>query len=91
MPVYSVLDRTLLEDERIKRIIKANEKLIRETDRNNGTQTQADLNAYLNNKLSVWEQERYGHYLSVNKLVKYLKICGYTLNYYIEPLEDSNK
>lgn len=91
MPVYSFLDRYLLEDERIKKIIKTNEKLIRETELKNGIQPQSDLRHYLENKLTVWEQEKSGHYLSVNKLIKYLKICGYTLNYYIEPLEDSNK
>ena len=33
MPVYSFLDRLLLEDERIRKIIKSNEKLIRELDK----------------------------------------------------------
>ena len=91
MPVYSFLDRLLLEDERIRKIIKSNEKLIREIDKKNGIQTQSDLQHFIENKLTVWEQEKIGHYLSVNKLIKYLKYCGYTLNYYIEPLEDSEK
>ena len=71
MPVYSFLDRLLLEDERIRKIIKSNEKLIREIDKKNGIQTQSDLQHFIENKLTVWEQEKNGHYLSVNKLIKY--------------------
>lgn len=91
MPVYSHLDRSLLEDERIRRIIKTNENLIRQTESKAGIQMQSDLRHYLENKLTVWEQEKSGHYLSVNKLIKYLRICGYNLDYYIEPIEDNIK
>lgn len=85
------LDRIILEDERIRKIIILNEDLIRESERKSGIKHTGQLNQYLANKLSVWEQHKTGKYLSVNLVIKYLKICGYTLNYYIEPLEDSQK
>lgn len=84
--VVNDLDRVILEDDRIRKIIVSNQKLIRDTERKNGNNNTHQLAQYLANKLSVWEQEKRGKYLSVNKLIKYLKICGYTLNYYIEPI-----
>ena len=91
MPVYSYLDRLLLEDEKIRRVIKTNEKLIRKIEAKNGVQIQSDFRHYLENKLSVWEQEKNGHYLSVNKLIKYLKYCGYSIDYQIQPIEQEQK
>ena len=89
--VVNTLDRMILEDERIRKIIVSNAKMIREMERKNGNYNVHQLNQFLANKLSVWEQHKTGKYLSVNLLIKYLKYCGYTLNYYIEPLEDSEK
>lgn len=89
--VVNSLDRIILEDERIRKIIVTNAKLIRDTERKNGNYNVHQLNQFLANKLSVWEQRKNGKYLSVNLVIKYLKICGYTLNYYIEPLEDNDK
>lgn len=91
MPVYSVLDRAILEDDKIRRIITSNEKKIREIEAKNGVQIQSDFRHYLENKLSVWEQEKNGHYLSVNKLIKYLKFCGYSIDYQIQPIEQEQK
>lgn len=91
MPVYSFLDRLILEDEKIRRIIKMNEKLIRKIEAKNGVQVQSDFRHYLENKLSVWELEKNGHYLSVNKLIKYLNYCGYSIDYQIQPIEQEQK
>ena len=89
--VVNTLDRMILEDERIRKILTINAKLIRDKEREKGNYNIHQFNQYLANKLSVWEQHKTGKYLSVNLVVKYLKYCGYTLNWYIEPLEDSEK
>ena len=77
------LDRLILEDLRIRRILTANEKLIKDTERKNGVIKFDQFNAYLANSLRVWEANKKGKYLSVNLLLKYLKICGYSIEYAI--------
>ena len=85
------LDRLILEDLRIRRILTANEKLIKDTERKNGVIKFDQFNAYLANSLRVWEANKKGKYLSVNLLLKYLKICGYSIEYVIAPLNDVEK
>ena len=85
------LDRLILEDLRIRRILTANEKLIKDTERKNGVIKFDQFNAYLANSLRVWEANKKGKYLSVNLVLKYLKICGYSIEYVIAPLNDVEK
>ena len=85
------LDRLILEDLRIRRILTANEKLIKDTERKNGVIKFDQFNAYLANSLRVWEANKKGKYLSVNLLLKYLKICGYSIEYVIAPLNEVEK
>ena len=85
------LDRLILEDLRIRRILTANEKLIKDTERKNGVIKFDQFNAYLANSLRVWEANKKGKYLSVNLLLKYLKICGYSIEYAITPLNEVEK
>ena len=85
------LDRLILEDLRIRRILTANEKLIKDTERKNGVIKFDQFNAYLANSLRVWEANKKGKYLSVNLVLKYLKICGYSIEYVIAPLNEVEK
>ena len=85
------LDRLILEDRRIRRILTNNEKLIRDAERKEGNTNLHQFNAYLANSLRVWEANKKGKYLSVNLLLKYLKICGYSIEYVIAPLNDVEK
>ena len=88
--VVSDIDKKMLEDERIRRIIKANEGKIRDYIKSTNATTH-QLKNYLDNKFSVWEQQKIGHYLSPNLLLKYLKICGYSIEYVIAPLNEVEK
>jgi hypothetical protein len=85
------LDRLILEDKRIRRILTNNEKLIRDAERKEGNTNLHQFNAYLANSLTVWEENKKGKYLSVNLVVKYLKICGYSIDYAIVPLDSIEK
>ena len=93
--VYSMivnnLDRQLLEDERIRKILISNKDLIRKKERDNGNYNLHQFNQYLANKLHVWETYKTGKYLSVNLLIKYLKYCGYSIDYQIQPIEQEQK
>ena len=55
--VVSDIDKKMLEDKRIRRIIKANEGKIRDYIKSTNATTH-QLKNYLENKYSVWEQQK---------------------------------
>lgn len=88
----NIANERILRDERIRRIILANEDKIRTFERLRGCRCYASFNLYVNNKYDVWKdyhKSGESQYISAGQLIQYLEHLGYKLDYIITKVEDN--
>ena len=87
---YNIFDEMILDDDRIRRVILANFDKIMEFEMKQGKGMKNRLLEYKANKFSVWNENKHNNplsrYLTPSQVVVYLAVCGYALEYTIEPV-----
>ena len=85
---FRLHEEMILNDERIRRIILANFDKILEYEMKHGKKQKNRLYEYRYNSYNVWKESasKTSKYLSVSQVVVYLAVCGYALEYTIEPV-----
>lgn len=87
------INEDILNNDSIRRIIKANLDKIKEFERSRGCKQNLPLNEYLNNKFSVWNSYNSKHptkrYISASHIVLYLAYLGYKIEYAVIKLDNS--